>query len=228
MNNLETLNKILLSANVVEDFHKAYTNEEFKNWLLIILPEVEDCKNQQQDNPWHKYNVLDHILHSVEEINKLTTNLEYETRRMLAYTMFYHDIGKPACHIRRFGKSYGRMIDSFFGHNIKSEEIAKRTLSIFEFNEKEKQIICKLVNKHDFFINVSEFPTQNKFKTPLSLDLINKQIEQFNEIGNGLQLFKYLVMVSRADNLAQNEKMTFAPLRMLDKIENMLTKISVN
>lgn len=226
MNNLEKLNKILLSANVVEDFHKQYTNEDFKNWLLNILPEVEDCKNQEQDNPWHKYNVLDHILHAVEEMNKQTTDLDYETRRMLAYTMFYHDIGKPACHIRRFGKTYGKMIDSFFDHNIKSEEIALRSLKIFDFDEKSVKIICKLINKHDIFMNISEFPTQNKFKKELSEELISKIIEDLNTVGNGNQLMQYLIMVGRSDNHAQNEKMTLAPLRLLDKIENMLCKIN--
>jgi hypothetical protein len=50
---LETLNSILLSDAVVEKFHNVYENTEFRDWLLGIVPEVEDCKNLKQDNPFH-------------------------------------------------------------------------------------------------------------------------------------------------------------------------------
>ena len=107
MENLELLNKILLSANVTENFHKHYAqNEEFKTWLLGILPQVEDCKNQVQDNPWHIHDCLNHLLHSVMVMNTLSIGYDEKTRKMLAYVMFLHDIGKPACHIRRFAKNY--------------------------------------------------------------------------------------------------------------------------
>ena len=120
MENINVLKDILLSENVLSDFYNNYKGE-FKNWLLEILPEIEDCRNQQQNNPWHKYNVLDHILHSVEEMNKQTKDFK-EDRLMLATTMFLHDIGKPECHISRIVD--GKPRDSFFNHNIASEKIA--------------------------------------------------------------------------------------------------------
>ena len=52
----EILDQILLSDNVVEKFYENYNNNEsFKLEILKILPEVDDCKNQKQDNPWHIY-----------------------------------------------------------------------------------------------------------------------------------------------------------------------------
>ena len=60
------LDNILLSDYVVDEFKSEYNNNlEFRLWLLGILPEIEDCEKQKQNNPWHIYNVLDHILHSV-------------------------------------------------------------------------------------------------------------------------------------------------------------------
>ena len=76
---LEILDNILLSDDVTNEFYKNYDNKDFKTWILSILPEIEDCKNQQQDNPWHIYSVLNHILHSVEEMNKQTKNMPLKT-----------------------------------------------------------------------------------------------------------------------------------------------------
>lgn len=221
MNNLETLTNILLSDNVVDDFYKNY-NGEFKKWLLQILPEIEDCKNQQQINPWHKYNVLDHILHSVEEMNKQTKNFTKD-RLLLAITMFLHDIGKPECHVSRIVE--GKQRDSFFNHNIASEKIARRILPLFNFNKEEIEIISKLVFKHDIFMFIKPFKTDNPHWKTLSPKLIIDEITDLNSVGDGKKLLKYLIMIGRSDNLAQNEKMTPPSLRMLDKMDKMLNKI---
>ena len=222
MKHLETLNKILLSTSVVEEFYKEYKNSDFKNWFLNIVPEVEKCEKQQQDNPWHIYGTLDHILHSVEEINKQTINLDHATRRMLAYTMFYHDIGKPDCVLRRYSKAYGREVDSFFDHNIKSAEIAERSLKFFNFSENECEIIKKLVFMHDIFINISLNPTQNKFKRQLTKDVLQDIIDELNTVGNGAILINYLIMIARSDNLSQNPEMTADSLKILDAVQTML------
>ena len=84
-NNLKLLDDILLSEKVVDKFYFEYKNNlEFKNWLLGILPEIEDCEKQKQNNPWHKYNVLGHILHSVEAMNNQTRGMDTKDRKMLA------------------------------------------------------------------------------------------------------------------------------------------------
>ena len=94
----EVLDSLLLSNNVVDNFYNEYINNAwFKEELDKFLPEIYLCEKQKQNNPWHKYNVLGHILHSVEEMNKQTSNLPIVDRRLLAYTMLLHDIGKPHC-----------------------------------------------------------------------------------------------------------------------------------
>ena len=93
------LDRILLSKDVVSKFHDEYKNNSvFKRWIDENIPEVSLCEKQEQKTPWHIYNVLDHILHSVDNMNKLASHLEYSDRRMLVYTMFFHDIGKPYAH----------------------------------------------------------------------------------------------------------------------------------
>ena len=224
MTALEILDNIILSQNVVDDFYSTWNNNiEFRDWILQNIPELEDCEKQQQNNPWHKYNVLGHILHSVEEMNKQTESLDINIRRMLAYVMLFHDIGKPLHHIERIKD--GVTIDSFYNHNIGSEKIARRVLPLLNFDQNTIDIICKLVYKHDIFMFIRDFPTNNPHWRTLTPRLIKEEIHDLNSVGEGKTLMKYLIMVGRSDNLAQNEKMTADSLKMLDKMENMLNNL---
>lgn len=217
------LTQILLSDNVVDDFYQEFNNNiEFRKWLNDTIPEIEVCEKQQQDNPWHKYNVLGHILHSVEEMNKQTVGMSEEEIKILAYTMLFHDIGKPEKHITR--EKDGKVIDSFFNHNIASERIVKERLPKLGFSEDEINIIAKLVNKHDIFMFIKAFKTNNPHWKVLTEDLVEDEIKDLNQVGDGQKLMRWLVMVGRADNLAQNEKMTAKSLTLLDKFDLILDK----
>lgn len=216
---ISLLDKCLLSENPVEYFYHGYNSiPEFRKWIDKTIPEVKLCELQQQNNPWHKYNVLGHILHSVKAINTLSKDFPKNHRRMLAYAMFFHDLGKPACHIVR--QKQGKMIDSFFNHNIESARIAKEKLPLLGFSEGEVAIIEKLVFKHDIFMFIKPYPTTNKHWRVLSKKLILEEIKDLDEVGDGNQLLKFLVMIGRADNMAQNETMT--DLSLLDKFDKML------
>ena len=219
---VEKLDNILLSKDVRVNFLNAYKDQEFKRWILTRLPEIEKCRNQQQDNPWHVYNCLDHILVSVEEINKQTESLDYDTRRKLAYCMFLHDIGKPDCYIRRYSKQYGRDVDSFFNHNKKSAEIAKETLGDFGFSKEEVRQMTMLIYKHDIFMFISLNETSNKFHKRLSPEVIKDEIKDFEKVGDGENLLRYLILMGRADNRAQNPEMTDESLRLLSAMEEMV------
>ena len=218
---IDTLDQILLCDNVTKAFHENYRNPEFRKWILSVLPEVAECYNLKQDNPWHIYNCMDHILHSVEEINKQSKDLDPNTRRMLAYTMFLHDIGKPQCYLRRYSKLYGREIDSFFDHNVESEKIAKRVLPSFGFNKQEQDIIGLLVHEHDIFMYITKEDDGNRYHKVLTNKLIQSYVNQYNSIGDGKEIMQYLVMVGRADSLAQNPEMTKKALELLHIIEGM-------
>ncbi len=226
MNYLSTLDNIIISDNVVNNFYQEYNNnQDFRNWLLDILPEINDCEKQEQNTPWHKYNVLGHILHSVDNMNKQTQDLPPQDRRLLAYTMLLHDIGKPACHITRIKD--GKQIDSFFGHNEKSFEITNRTYRSLGFDENEGKILARLVYKHDIFMFIKDFPFTNPHWRKLTPELIQDEIADLKEVGNGEKLMRYLVMVGRADSLAQNEKMTADSLKLLNKFDKMLDKMNI-
>lgn len=220
MDNLQSLDKILLSDNVCKNFYKEYKyNVEFYKWITILLPEIKTCF-MPQNNPWHIYSVIDHILHSVENMNKLSANYEDKIRRRLAYTMFLHDIGKPECHIKR--QKNGVMIDSFFNHNKASEKIANRVLKELNFDENECKVIEKLVYKHDIFMFLTLDKTTNPHLKQLSNNVIKNEIIDLNNVENGSELLKQLIMVGRSDSKSQNPAMTKNSLILLDTMENML------
>ena len=219
---IKQLDNILLSQDATSNFYKSYKNPSFKNWLLSVLPEIEKCQQQQQDNPWHIYSCLDHILHSVDEINKQTTTLNEKTRRMLAYVMFFHDIGKPECYVRRYSTLYGKEVDSFFGHNLASAKIAERALPLLNFSPNEINIMKKLIEDHDIFMFITIKPDGNPHHNVLSQDLVDKHIKQLSSYGNGAELLYYLTMIGLADNLAQNPKMTAQSIKMVKTMQNMI------
>ena len=220
MTNLEKLNNILLSDNVKEEFYKALNEKEFEEFLRSNIPEIFDCKDNAQNNPWHIYNILDHILVSVEKMNAQTKEMAEEERKILAYTMLFHDIGKPAKKIQRMKQ--GKMIDSFIKHNEESEKIAKARLENLGFSGQEKEIIEKLVYKHDIFMFIKPFLSNNPHWRMLSPNLVEEEIEDLSSCGDGEKLLKWLVMVGRSDSLAQNPEMTRESLELLDLFDEMI------
>lgn len=220
MKEIDKLDSILLSDNVYENFYTAWQEDKnFNDYINSVLPEIADCEKQVQRNPWHKYNVLGHILHSVDAMNKQTKDMDPLTRRRLAYTMLLHDIGKPKHHIERMKD--GETIDSFFNHNVGSEKVARRVLPTLGFDDNETNIICKLVYKHDIFMFIRDFPTDNPHWRTLNTKLIQDEINDLETYGNGKELLLQLIMIGRADNLAQNELMTKNSLELLNKMQNM-------
>jgi len=219
---INLLDQILLSDNVKENFHNYYNNDKFYNWIINILPEIKDCQNLRQDNPWHIYNCLDHILVSVEEVNKLSIGLSKQERRMLAYTMFLHDIGKPECYVRRYSKQYGKFVDSFFDHNKASVKIAERVLGNLNFTDKEQDMILTLVDNHDIFMFIVLKEDGNKYHKVLSREYVKTEIERLNQSGDGNKIMKYLMIVGKADNRAQNPAMTKDSLHKIDVMESMI------
>lgn len=210
---LKKFNDILLSNNVKNNFYDCFnSNNEFKTWLLKILPEIEDCRQQTQNNPWHIYNVLDHILVSVEEINKLSTTFNNKDKRLLSYVMLLHDIGKPEHHIKV--DRNGLEVDIFPNHQMASEKIASRVLKDFKFNEIETTVIKKLVEQHDYFMHTFK---NEIFSIERFMKEAEKNITNFNKIGNGYKINQMLILVSLADNMAQNPLLTKASIEIINR-----------
>lgn len=225
---LRKLDKCLLAENVASCFQYIYANDEkFKATLLEIIPEIDACMKQEQHTPWHVYDVWNHTLHSIEEMNGQTKNLDEKTRKLLAYVMFFHDIGKPATVGRRMVKDY-EYWDTFHGHEQVSAEIARRVCKDFGFPEQEIAIIEKLILEHDIFLSVKDSenpPEENDDWIQLTPEWIEEKVEELNAYGNGETLFSYLLLIGKADNLAQNQQLSIQNIKVEEKVMQMFVEI---
>lgn len=217
---MQTLDKILQSKNVCENFKREYAdNEKFNAWIDGVLPEVWACFNQEQNTPWHIYNVMDHILHSVEEANKLSANLDSEERRLIAYTMFFHDLGKPEYHVVK--EVNGEKSDAFTFHHLGSEKIIKRFLSRYPLEPSDlNKVVITLVREHDVFLKFSDNPAKD-WQIKLTPENLKNYIDGLRRETDCERVFDYLVLVGLADNKAQNPAMTGESLALIERIGAM-------
>lgn len=133
----DELNKILISPNPKYFEHLYQTN-----LLEYLIPEFMICYDTEQNNPYHVYNVAEHIMHTVEYVANSS---------VLRWTMLLHDIGKPSKKT-----TDDNAIDHFYGHQEVSAEFAKSILGRLRFDKEAIRKITKLINYHDLTINDTE------------------------------------------------------------------------
>ncbi len=142
-----------LTKLIVSD-HPEYLKELYEAGITaIVLPEFDKCMETPQNNPHHLYNVGDHIVRSMMELDhgglsaflKKTGYEEDEnTFRILRFAMMLHDIGKPDC---RVTDEDG--VDHFYTHAEKGERIAKNILRRLKEDNHTIDLVRRLVRFHD-------------------------------------------------------------------------------
>lgn len=102
----------------------------------VVLPEFDLCMKTMQNNPHHMYNVGEHTLWAMKNI---------EADKVLRLAMLFHDMGKP------IAKTTDEMgIHHFHGHNEISSEITKKVLRRLRFDNDTLYKVEKLVFYHDY------------------------------------------------------------------------------
>ena len=102
--------------------------------LQIVIPEIVPSIGFDQKNMHHFEDVFNHTLSVIE---KCPEDLNIRLAALL------HDIGKPDVFFID-DKGNGR----FFGHNTKSEKIARDILNRLRFDNKTIKSVCILVREH--------------------------------------------------------------------------------
>lgn len=116
---------------------------DYKEVIFFIIPELKKCDSTPQNTPHHCYNVYEHTVHSVSDIEPLPH---------LRMTMLLHDIGKPSTLTTdRQGISH------FKNHQYIGEQMAEKILKRLRFPKKEIKHICSLITQHD-----NRFPASEK------------------------------------------------------------------
>lgn len=131
--NINFLKDILLHDKPSE----AIKNNEEE--IFSIIPELRLCKNFNQNNNWHIYDVYEHILHVIDGV---------PNNWILRMAALFHDIGKPLVyHEDENG------VGHFYGHWNKSKEIFDSFAIEYNLEEGAKNIISNLILYHDLNID---------------------------------------------------------------------------
>lgn len=133
--NKKTLEKILNRKDLIEyfaDLPKEKIEEYFGKKFSVM-------KDFDQNNCNHEYDLLNHILHTVESIDD----------KDLKVAAFCHDIGKPDV----VAINPNTKQNSFYGHSAKSAEISAPILKEWGYSQSEILQICFYIKHHDDFIS---------------------------------------------------------------------------
>ncbi len=126
---LVELKKTLTGQNV------AQVLLEFKRVFAVIIPELEPTFDFNQMSVYHRYDVYEHIVRSIERA------LPDEFIRLV---LLFHDIGKPLCFsIDERGRGH------FYGHQKHSVEIAGKVLKRLKVDKNTYYNALKLIDLHD-------------------------------------------------------------------------------
>lgn len=108
---------------------------EYKEIFFTIIPELTECDNFLQITAHHRYDVLTHILKTLEYAPK-----DAEIR----FALLFHDIAKPQSYTKdKAGISH------FNGHPAKSADIATEILKRFAFPAVFIKKVELLIKYHD-------------------------------------------------------------------------------
>ena len=102
--------------------------------ITEIIPEISPTIGFDQNNPYHCYDVLNHILYSVENARK-------DIRIRLA--MLFHDIAKPECYSEVDGVGHA------CGHPQISSDTAKKILLRLKYDNNTIETVTQLILYHD-------------------------------------------------------------------------------
>lgn len=209
------LEKIIFSKQPKTAFFKEYKNSNFKNYLDSLLPEVNDCIYQEQKSVWHMYNVMEHTLVALKKANELSKNFTYFERRIILFSVFFHDIGKPYCVVEKKNDA-GEVYYGFPLHNLKSVEIFNRVKGNLYLSNVEQDVIENLILNHDTFNDEQRNIDQNLYNEKYN-ECIGKIDESLINF-----YFKSLVIVAKSDNFAQNRLKAKPTLLKVLAFENLI------
>ena len=103
--------------------------------LRHILPELVNCYGVAQ-NPHHAYDVFYHTLATIDGATP--------GDRIVRWAALFHDVGKPETRV------LAETTATFYSHQIRSEQHARRALSRLRFSNDDRKIVAHLVRHHMF------------------------------------------------------------------------------
>ena len=195
----EELDKLLVSPHP-EKIKDAYQMGITK----VVLPELDMMFETSQDNPHHQYNVGDHCVKALQEMQKeaKTNQVTEKEYHALCWTALLHDIAKPET----------KKIDEHgIGHFIMHPEIgAKKTeevLKRLKFDNDTIEMVSHLTRWHDYPFNLKRTSMRRAI----------------HKIGS--QWMPYLFLMQKADRRAQSAYQQEEKLETIKKAELLYEEV---
>lgn len=179
--------KLLLGDNVLNVL------SEYKDVIAVIIPELKPTFDCEQNNPWHIYNVYNHIINAVNYAPK---------REDMRLAALLHDIGKPSVkttddkgidHFKTHAKVGAEIAQSILKRlNVSNKIYDKVTTMIYYHQAVEKvddirvkRWLSKLGEEYTrdlFFIRIADLKAHNPQKTDYEIKKIYSLIDELDEI----------------------------------------------
>ena len=137
------------------------------------LPEILPCVGFDQRSVYHCYDVWTHTAHAAAAARPLP---------VLRFALLFHDLGKPET-FSLDGEGRGH----FYGHWRRSVSLAEAAMDRLRFDNRSRQTILTLVERHDAPLALSE-------------KAVRRNLARYGE-----ETLRLLLEVKRADNQAQAE-----------------------
>ncbi|MDD6261911.1 MAG: tRNA nucleotidyltransferase [Clostridiales bacterium] len=106
----------------------------FPEVIAVFVPEVMPCVGFPQNTPWHDRDVWEHTVAAVNAA---------ERDPIMRLSMFFHDLGKPACFTEENGRAH------FRGHPAESARIAGDVLSRLKSDNATAKTVKTVVAAHE-------------------------------------------------------------------------------
>lgn len=185
-------------------------------------------KNYSQNNPHHSYELLEHTLRTV--INIDTKGLSVNETLELRVAAFFHDIGKPK--VAQKSKDGKRMV--YYNHAKESGSIAFEMLQTLSLDNDTMGRILFFIEHHDDFIsfklNSEYIDKNNPFLKYISIKTVHQKIlevQNFSKENNRytptLRDFELLLRLCVADALSQSTTVIMDG-KIVDTQENKLKR----
>lgn len=134
----DELNKLLLKADRPSI---GFWLMQKSGLLLHILPELQACVGVDQPGGWHKYDVFEHTLLTIDNCPK---NL------VIRLAALSHDINKPQTRVLVGDGA------TFYGHEIVGARTAEKIMSRLRYSNEIMNAVHLLVEKHMFTTGVTD------------------------------------------------------------------------
>lgn len=109
--------------------------ERYGTVLEAVLPEIGPAMGFPQRNPNHNRDVWGHTVEAVAHSRP---------EKLVRWALLLHDLGKPDC-----STVDDRGIGHFYGHPVRSAEMAREIFSRLHADRETAETVCTLVRHHD-------------------------------------------------------------------------------